>query len=195
MRSLVVVLALAGSAASAASLGCGKSAVDLGIVWQVDDHAAVALARAADKPLVVFVGAEWDSGSKRLENESFGDVEVRALLRRRFITLRVDATDDDDPRTKRLADRFKVIGTPAIIIFGSDGASEIYRINSFIQARPLEKALRSALRPEAVHEARLAARLAAEARQRADDARWEAERKWLDQRSPAPTVTITLTPE
>lgn len=142
------VRALAGvtvALACASALACGKSPVDVQIDWYSDAAPAISRARTQNKPLIVFVGAEWDMGSKMLEHETFASPEVRALVNRGFIGIQVDATDDDDPRTRRLTERFKVIGTPTIILLAPDGVSEISRISMFVTPDVLARHLRAAL--------------------------------------------------
>ena len=190
MGRLGVVLLLAVGASASA---CGKSPVRTDLQWYSELEPALAMASAEHKPLFVYVGAEWDAGGKELEHQTFPDGEVNQLLRSRFVLFRVDATDDDAPRTKELSERFKVLGVPTMIIFTPSGMTELKRFNQYIPPQVLVPALRWSLRPEAVREAQWAA-AAAEARRAAEVARvqaeWEARR-----RNEPPTVTIDLAPQ
>jgi thioredoxin:protein disulfide reductase len=138
--ALAVIVACAGISA-----GCGKSHVAIPISWHVDIESAAASAKAQNKPLFVFVGADWDMGSKVIERDTLGDVEVRRLLERELVSILVDATDDENPRTRAGLQRFQVLGTPTLIILAPDGMSEIARFNEVIPAKVLARALRAAL--------------------------------------------------
>ena len=138
-------------------LGCGKAPVDAPLTWYANVDVAMAAGKARDKPIVVYFGAVWDTAAKELEHVTFTDPEVRWLLRRDFVSVHVDSSDDESPLTMELQRRFKVIGDPTLVIMGADGVSEIARFNEFIPPRVLVHALRSATRPDAVQEAHFAA--------------------------------------
>lgn len=138
---------LVGVAAAGAG-GCGKSLVDAPLVWYDDLDAATARATAENKPLLVYFGASWDCAAKELETSTFRDGDVRWLLARHFVALRVDASDDEDPRTRRLSDRFKVVGDPTVIVVGPDGNDERVRFNEFVAPRLFERVLRASLAPD-----------------------------------------------
>jgi thiol:disulfide interchange protein len=188
--ALVVVggLGLLG-AGSAGSLGCGKTLVSVPVSWETDIDLALRRAKKENKPVVVYFGASWDTAAKELEHETFTDPEVRLLLARDFVSVHVDSSDDEDPYTQRLQKEFKVVGDPTIVIVAADGTTELRRINEFVTPAVFAYALRLATLPDAVRESRFEA----EARARADEARWEEERRKADL---APTsVTVISIPD
>ena len=151
----VAPVALLGIGA-AGSMGCRKSLVDVPLTWESDLSKGFARAEAQNKPIVVYFGASWDTAAKELEQQTWSDPEIRLLLGRDFVAIAVDTTDDEAPFTKEMAGRFKVVGDPTVVILGSDGRSEILRFNEFVPPSVMGRALRAALRPDAVHEARFA---------------------------------------
>ena len=137
--------------------GCGKAPVDAPVTWYADVDVAMAAGKARDMPIVVYFGALWDTAAKELERVTLVDPEVRGLLRRDFVSVHVDSSDDENPLTTELQRRFKVIGDPTLVIMGSDGVTEIARFNEFVPPRVFAHALHAATRPDAVQEAHFAA--------------------------------------
>jgi thiol:disulfide interchange protein len=166
--SMVVVLAVV--VALVQTAGCRKSLVDVPITWHADLDAAASLSRAQQKPMLVYFGASWDTAAKELEHESFTDPEVRELLARRFVALRVDATDDEDPHTIALSRYFKVVGDPTIVVMAPDGVTELVRFEEYIAPRPLARILAAASEPGGSSEA--AARFEMARYRRAQEERW-----------------------
>lgn len=123
MRGVVVLLLFA---------ACGKSDVGGRIEWRslADGEQA---ARAENRPLLVFVGAEWDTSSKAFEHDTFRDPRVRTYVSRHFVTARSDMTDDELPRTLAERDHLLVVGTPAIIVRTPDGNAEVGLATSFLK--------------------------------------------------------------
>ena len=139
-RPLALVLIALGAAK------CEKIAVVPPVSFHTDVGGAFATARAQNKPVVVFVQADWDCGSKMLEQETFADPEVRLLLGHDFVPIRLDATDDESPETRLNQERFRVIGVPTIILYDPDGRTELARFNSYIEAKDLRPMLAAAER-------------------------------------------------
>lgn len=160
--------------------GCGKSHVVEPLVWETDDVAALARSASEDRPLFVYVGADWDTAAKELEHVTFADVRVRRELRS-FVNLHVDMTDDELPSTVSAKERFKIIGDPTLIVLAPDGETELVRFHQFVPPRELLAALHAALASDAIREARFEA---------AARKRLEA-RRWL---IPSPSTQRTLDP-
>ena len=147
--------------------GCGKSHVAQPLTWETDDVAALARSAREDRPLFVYVGADWDAAAKELEHVTFADARVRNELRR-FVNLHVDMTDDELPSTVSATRRFKIIGEPALLVLAPDGETELVRIHEFVPPARLLAALHAALAPDAIREARFEAA----ARKRLEARRW-----------------------
>jgi thiol:disulfide interchange protein DsbD len=97
------------------------------ITWLTSEEAGRAKALAEKKPVIVDFGATWCTACKELEHNTFPDPKVRTEAQR-FVAIRVDASDDDAPDTKRLQDKYKVVGLPTVIMLDSAG-KEVTRFN------------------------------------------------------------------
>lgn len=106
------------------------------ITWMASEADGRAKATAENKPVLIDFGATWCTACKELEHNTFPNPGVRTEAQR-FIAIRVDATDDDAPDTKRLQEKYKVVGLPTVIMLDAAG-TEITRFNEFV---PPEKFL------------------------------------------------------
>lgn len=110
------------------------------ITWQTDEAKGRAQATAEHRPVLIDFGAEWCTACKELEHETFPDANVRAEAQR-FVTIRVDATDDDDPKVKELSSKYKVVGLPTVIMLDKDG-HEVVRLNEFVKPEKFLEAMK-----------------------------------------------------
>lgn len=110
------------------------------IVWLADENEGRAKALAEGKPVLLDFGAEWCTACKELEHKTFPDPLVRTEAAR-FVAIRVDATDDEAPDTKRLTEKYKIVGLPTVILLDKDG-SEVTRFNEFVTADRFAAALK-----------------------------------------------------
>jgi thioredoxin:protein disulfide reductase len=101
------------------------------ITWLMNEEQGRAKALAENKPVIIDFGATWCTACKELEHETFPHAEVRNEAKR-FITIRVDATDDEAPDTKRLQEKYKVVGLPTVIMLDSSG-TEVSRFVEFVK--------------------------------------------------------------
>ncbi|MDB4947259.1 MAG: Cytochrome c-type biosis protein DsbD, protein-disulfide reductase [Labilithrix sp.] len=110
------------------------------IAWVTSEEAGRAKAISENKPVLIDFGAEWCAGCKELEHETFPDATVRTEAQR-FVAIRVDATDDEAPDTKRLSEKYKVIGLPTVIMLDANG-KEIARFNQFVKPDKFVEAMK-----------------------------------------------------
>ncbi len=110
-------------------LGFAKPAEAL--AWQ---HGNVEVARARalreSRPLIVDFTAAWCGACKELDKLTFSAAPVGAELGR-FVAVRVDATNDEDPRVGAALQHFGVRGLPTVVIFDSHG-KEALRFTDFV---------------------------------------------------------------
>jgi thiol:disulfide interchange protein DsbD len=111
------------------------------ITWLTNEEAALAKATAEGKPVLIDFGAEWCAACKKLEHQTFPDPSVRSEAQR-FVALRVDATDDEDPQINKLKDKYKVVGLPTVIMLDKSG-KEVVRFNDFVKADQFYTAMKS----------------------------------------------------
>lgn len=101
------------------------------IVWMSNEQAALTKATAEGKPMLIDFGAEWCKACKELEHDTFPDSNVRNEAQK-FVTLRVDATDDEDKEVLRLKEKYNVVGLPTVILLDKSG-KEVIRFNEFVK--------------------------------------------------------------
>lgn len=143
LRDIFVPAALAVSAVTALSLPVltYEELQPPPIAWTDDVDEGLSRAQHEDKPVVVYVGAEWDCAAKELEHVTFVDPAIRAIMHSDFVAIRIDATDEDSPSLRRDLERFKVIGEPALIILSHGSLKEQSRFNEFVKPDRLAPAL------------------------------------------------------
>lgn len=112
------------------------------ITWLTDETKAVEKAKAESKPMMIDFGASWCAACKELEHLTFPDPSVRTEAQK-FVSLKVDATDDDDKSVTALKDKYKVVGLPTVIIIDKDG-KEVTRFNEFVKADRFSAAMKKA---------------------------------------------------
>jgi thiol:disulfide interchange protein DsbD len=110
------------------------------IAWESNEVTARARAATEHKPMLVDFGASWCGACKELDEKTFPDARVRSEGAR-FVSLHVDATDDDDPEVARVRKKYGVTeGLPVVLLFGSDG-TEAFRFTEFVPPDRLATAL------------------------------------------------------
>jgi len=100
------------------------------ITWVDNEQAGRAKATAENKPVLIDFGATWCTACKELEHNTFPNPGVRSEAQR-FVAIHVDATDDEAPDTKRLQEKYKVVGLPTVIMLDAAG-NEVTRFNEFV---------------------------------------------------------------
>lgn len=126
-KGLGIALVSVGTFAS--MLGATKPAEAL--TWERHDvEGALSRAATEKRPLLVDFTAAWCGACKELDKKTFSEARVGQELGR-FVAVKVDATNNDDPKVEALLARFKVIGLPTVVLFDSRG-KEAARFNDFV---------------------------------------------------------------
>jgi thiol:disulfide interchange protein DsbD len=126
-KGLGIALVSVGTFASI--LGATKPAEAL--TWERHDvEGALSRAATEKRPLLVDFTAAWCGACKELDKKTFSEARVGQELGR-FVAVKVDATNNDDPKVEALLARFKVIGLPTVVLFDSRG-KEAARFNDFV---------------------------------------------------------------
>jgi len=73
------------------------------IQWHEFGEVAFAAARAADKPVLLDIGAVWCHWCHVMDRESYDDPEVAAIVNEHYIAVKVDR--DERPYRQPLSDR------------------------------------------------------------------------------------------
>ncbi|HEY3494536.1 MAG TPA: cytochrome c biogenesis protein CcdA [Polyangiaceae bacterium] len=122
-------LALVSGGLFALVLGMGKPTTTL--AWEKGDiELARQRALRENRPLLVDFTAAWCGACKELDKITFAAPEVRAEMGR-FVAVKVDATNDDDPRVGETLARFRVVGLPTVLVFDASG-KETIRYTDFV---------------------------------------------------------------
>ncbi|HUQ52819.1 MAG TPA: protein-disulfide reductase DsbD [Gammaproteobacteria bacterium] len=109
-------------------------------VAQLD--AALAEARAANRPVMLDFTAEWCISCKEMEEYTFPDSGVIGALEP-FLLLRADVTDNDDD-DKALLQRFKSFGPPTIAFFDRSGFERSnFKLVGFVPAEKFSEHVQS----------------------------------------------------
>jgi thiol:disulfide interchange protein DsbD len=110
--------------------------------WESDESVAVARASSQHRPLLVDFGAEWCASCHELDRTTFVDERVREEGAR-FVALRIDATNDDDPDVASLRRKYgATAGLPVIVLIASNG-NEAARFTEFVPPDRFVAALRT----------------------------------------------------
>ena len=89
------------------------------ITWTPFSDDALARARAAGRPVLIDVGADWCLPCREMERTTFRDpAVVRAAAA--FATFKIDATASDD-RVQAILERFNVPGVPTYLLLDATG--------------------------------------------------------------------------
>lgn len=100
----------------------------------------LASARAAKRPVLIDVFAEWCAACRLLDRNTYTDADVIQQAKR-FVTIRIDATNEETAAA--YTKRFGVQGLPTIAFVSSRGdALESARVLGFVDAPTLARKLR-----------------------------------------------------
>lgn len=111
------------------------------LTWAREDaEQAIAGAAEQKRPLLVDFTAAWCVACKELDLKTFSEPSVGKELGR-FVAVKVDATNDDDPKVRAIMARYKVVGLPTVLLFDSQG-QEAARFVTFVPPEEFLKSVR-----------------------------------------------------
>ncbi len=108
--------------------------------WQALNYEqAKAEALGAERPLLVDFTADWCVACKKLDRSTFSQPDVAAEAGR-FVAIKIDATNADDPAVEAVKDQLNVVGLPTVLLYDSAG-NEAVRCTDFVTADAFLKVL------------------------------------------------------
>lgn len=102
---------------------------------------AAKTAQSEEQPMLVDFTATWCGACKELDKFTFADPAVSKEASR-FLAVKVDATDDEDPVVAQTMQSLNVVGLPTVLLFDSSGR-EVRRFTDFVDAKKFLAALRA----------------------------------------------------
>ncbi len=110
--------------ANGAETGAGtldrSSSAEAGVVWNDDLEAALFLAGVENKPVMIDFTADWCTACHELDRRTFSDPAVVAAFSG-FILVRIDMTDNTDPRNQEYTRRYEIFGLPSVTFLNPAG--------------------------------------------------------------------------
>ncbi|MEI9948136.1 MAG: cytochrome c biogenesis protein CcdA [Pseudomonadota bacterium] len=111
------------------------------VTWEHHLETARGRAQRENRPMLVDFGAAWCAACKELDKVTFSSPLVAPEMAR-FVNVKVDATNSDDPNVEAALASFKVRGLPTVVLFDSHG-KEAARYNDFIPPERFLPAIRA----------------------------------------------------
>ena len=111
----------------------------MGIAWQPWSDAIFQRAKAEKRFVLLDLGAGWCHWCHVMDEMTYADPKVIALIGKKYIAVRVDQDSRPD-----LASRYEDYGWPATIIFNTDG-SELVKRRGYIPPKPMASLLQAVI--------------------------------------------------
>ncbi|HEY4481409.1 MAG TPA: protein-disulfide reductase DsbD [Candidatus Brocadiaceae bacterium] len=113
------------------------------IDWVASEEKGLAVAKASAKPVMMDFWAEWCSVCKKLDKKTYSDPEVISESKR-FINIKVNCTNTDDPTVRLLWGKYGVIGLPTLVFVSPDGTIlKDKTVTGFVEPSELLRIMRS----------------------------------------------------
>lgn len=108
------------SSAGGEEAGGGITSAEAGLEWGDDVDAALILSEIEGKPVMIDFTADWCVACKELDHRTFSDPAVVEVLKE-FILVRVDLTDNKNPKNQEYYPRYEIYGLPSVTFITPSG--------------------------------------------------------------------------
>ncbi|HEU4385453.1 MAG TPA: cytochrome c biogenesis protein CcdA [Anaeromyxobacteraceae bacterium] len=137
-----IALTVGGIVYASGSASARSAAASADFPWlRQDEAAALALARAEGRPVIIDFWADWCAACLELDRAAWSDPRVRQEAKR-FVALKMDGTQDSDA-FQRVFDKYRVVGMPTVIFIDSKGREVPQRVTAAISGEEMLKYLQS----------------------------------------------------
>jgi thioredoxin:protein disulfide reductase len=99
---------------------------------------AKAKAKAEGKPVFLDFTAAWCAACKEIETHTFPDERVQSAAGR-FVSVKMDMTNDADPAVERAYELFGIRGLPVLVLYDSQGNEAKRFFGDFVSAEVLSQ--------------------------------------------------------
>src|SRR5690606_16516270 len=83
--------------------------------WYASLPAGLEAAEREGRPVLIDLWATWCKNCLTMDTTTFADAEVLTALDR-YVKIKVQAEDPDDPATRAIMRRFRAVGLPTYVI-------------------------------------------------------------------------------
>lgn len=90
------------------------------IDWVTSEEEGLRQAKSSGKVAMIDFYASWCAACMEFEKLTYTDPEV-IKESKRFVNVKIDCTNSNDPKIKQLWDKYGVVGLPTIVFVGRDG--------------------------------------------------------------------------
>ena len=113
------------------------------IDWVTSEEEGLRQATASSKVAMIDFYASWCAACMEFEKVTYTDPEV-IKESKRFVNIKIDCTNSNDPKIKQLWDKYGVVGLPTIVFVGRDGnVLKDKTITGFINPREFLRIIKS----------------------------------------------------
>jgi thiol:disulfide interchange protein DsbD len=119
------------------------------VLWHKVQADAFAAAKASGKPVLIDMWAEWCEACKKMDATTFADPVVLSEIGERWITLKMDLTEDN-AETQKIQEVYGLQSLPTLVLLPPDGdASKRSNVMGYVNSATLINNLRQFSKPPA----------------------------------------------
>ena len=90
------------------------------IQWILNEEEGIKQAKAENKTVMIDFWASWCAACMEFEKITYAKLDV-INESRRFVNIKIDCTNTNDPKIKQLWEKYGIVGLPTIVFISKDG--------------------------------------------------------------------------